>query len=226
MVKEYRSYDWLNSLSDGRIMSYGELVKLGAHPQTLRRMVSANLLASPGQGLYQSIDAEFDPFEQFAAISKMAPVSIIWLLSAAQYHEITQVMPTGIFVAVPTAKRSTIATGASFGAEIQVTRLTNELSFSAGIEKITIHGVEVPITTAPRTVFDLWRYSVLNKNLQQRYVKIDEETFYDAMSSYLSKFGEDEGVAGIVQIASEFGALDAMIPHIKSFEAGARMARP
>lgn len=220
---------WLAALSDGKILSHKELVELGAHPQTLRRMVEANRLANPGHGLYQSVEAaaEFNELDQYAVIAKIAPTSVIWLLSAAQYHGITQVMPDGIYAAVKASQRSNIIPGGAFGyTDVKVSRLANEKNFTVGIEKVRVHGIDVSITSPARTIVDMWRYSVLNGALQQRYVKIDEETFYDAMASYSSKFEDQDGLAGITSMASEFGILEAMMPHLKSFEAGAKMMRP
>jgi predicted transcriptional regulator of viral defense system len=220
---------WMTVLSDGRILSQKELVELGAHPQTLRRMVEAYELANPAHGLYQSIEAasEFNELDQFAVIAKIAPTSMIWLLSAAQHHGITQVMPDGIYTALRSYERGIIVPGGTFGdIDVKVTRLANEKNFTVGIEKTAVHGVEVSITSAARTIVDMWRYSVLNTALQLRFVKIDEETVYDAMASYVSKSGDQTGLADITSMASEFGVLDAMMPHLKAFEAGFRMARP
>jgi len=222
------SETWLNRLADGGMHSLKELVRYGAHPQTLRRMVDAGRLVNPAHGLYQAAEAasEFTAFEQFAVIAKVAPGSLIWLLSAAQFHEITQVMPDGIYTAVRTSQRGVITPGGEFGfTEVKVTRLANEASFNIGVDQVKIRGVDVAVTSPERTIVDMWRYSVMNTKLQQRYVKIDEETFFDAMASYASKFEED-GLSKISAMALEFGVFESMAPHLKSFEAGSKMVRP
>jgi hypothetical protein len=219
---------WLDTLNDGRILSQRELVTLGAHPQTLRRMVDAGKLSNPGHGLYQvaTFATEFNELEQFAIIAKIAPTSIIWLLSAAQHHGITQVMPDGIYAAVKADQQWRIIPGGNFGfTEVRVSRLSNERNFSVGIERTKVFGIDVSITSPARTIVDMWRYSTLNPRLSQENVKIDEETFFDAMAAFSSKYGED-GLGSVTSIADEFRVLERMMPHLKSFEAGSRMMRP
>jgi hypothetical protein len=219
---------WLEMLGDGRILSQKEMLGLGAHPQTLRRMVDAGKLANPGHGLYQiaSFCEDFNAFDQFAVVAKISPTAVIWLLSAAQHHEITQVMPDGIYAVVKSDQQWRIIPGGDFGfTEVKVTRLTDERNFTVGIERSKIYGVDVAMTSPARTIVDLWRYSVLNPRMQQQFVKIDEETFFDAMAAFSRKYGDD-GIGHVTSTADSFGILERMMPHLKSFEAGSRMARP
>jgi predicted transcriptional regulator of viral defense system len=203
----------LEALSDGRIRSLREMRDLGASPQTLRRMVDDGRISSPGLGLYQSADAAFDEREQFAAVSRAVPSSIVWLLSAAALHRITQVMPADIWIAVPGTHRGSVEMGMT---SIRATRLSRARDLEIGIDTVTVHGVDVRVTNPARTVVDLWRYSTFNESIQSQFRKIDDESFLDALANYLSPDRFNGSMDDLVEMADAFGVLRGMQAQLKT----------
>jgi len=215
----------LELLSDGQIRSLKELRELGVSPQTLRRLVENGEIENPGLGLYQVPRQDLDPRDCLAAIAKLVPVSMVWMLSAAAIHGITQDMPANLWLAVPKTHRGTIGPGAAFdGPPLNVTRLARENDFEIGVETVKIRGVDVRITKPERTVVDMWRYSTLNTSVQAQARKIDDETFLDALTNYLSPDRGGGDLASVAEMADKFGVLAGMEPHLKAvnFVAGMR----
>jgi len=203
----------LDALADGAIKTLGDLRGLGVSPQTLRRMVDDGRIASPGLGLYQAADVEFDEREQFASVARVVPSSVVWLLSAAAIHRITQVMPSDIWIAVPPSHRGSVEMGLT---PVRATRLSRPRDLEVGIETVTVHGVEVRVTNPARTVVDLWRFSTFNKAIQQQFRKIDDETFLDALSNYLSPDRGNGSLEELSGMAERFGVLEAMDAQLKT----------
>jgi len=202
-----------DALADGTIKTLKDLRELGVSPQTLRRMVDDGRIASPGLGLYQSADVEFDEREQFATLARLVPSSVVWLLSAAALHRITQVMPSDIWIAVPASHRGSVEMGMT---TVRATRLSRPRDLEVGIESVTVHGVEVRVTNPARTVVDLWRFSTFNKAIQSQFKKIDDETFLDALSNYLSPDRGNGNMNDLTEMAERFGVLESMDAQLKT----------
>jgi len=202
----------LDALADGKIRTMRELTDLGVSPQTLRRMVADGRISAPALGLYQSVNPPFDEREQFAAVTRLSPSCVVWLLSAAAIHRITEVMPSDIWIAVPANHRGSVEMGL---ATVRATRLSRPSDLAVGIEVINVHGVDVRVTSPARTVVDLWRYSTLNRSLQAQFQKVDDATFLDALANYLSPHRGGGEVADLADMAERLGVLDAMEPQLK-----------
>lgn len=203
----------LDALADGTIKTLRDLRDLGVSPQTLRRMVDDGRIASPGLGLYQSVHVEFDEREQLATVARLVPSSVVWLLSAAAVHRITQVMPSDIWIAVPPTHRGSVEMGL---ATVRATRLSRPRDLEVGIETVTVRGVDVRVTNPARTVVDLWRFSTFNKSIQSQFRKIDDETFLDALSNYLSPDRGNGNIAELADMADLFGVLEQMDAQLKT----------
>ncbi len=81
------------------------------------------------------------------------PKAVICLVSALQFHELTVMLPSQVWIAIDrTARKPRIA-----APPLRVFRFTG-LAYTAGVETHTIGGVAVRIYAPAKTVVDCFRY--------------------------------------------------------------------
>lgn len=213
-----KSQGVLMRMSDGAIRSLSELLELGVSKQTLRRLVDAGHLTCPADGIYQVAGTDPDQYEQYAVIAKRMPGCIMNLFTSASIHRITQVMPGDIWIGLPPRHTQPPRLGESFGSvELKPLRWSRPADLTVGVDTVQIRGVDVLVTSPARTVVDMWRYSTLNSSLPSHHARVDEESFIDCISTFLS---ESHGgtKAEIGSIAAKLGVFEAMRPHILGFD--------
>lgn len=130
-----------------------ELAAAGITATTVTRMKKAGEIIQLSRGLYQLPDAPASAHHDLAVVTKAVPAGVICLVSALAFHELTDVIPSRVWVAVgPKDRKPNLAYPA-----LQVVRFSDEHR-AHGIERHTIDGVAVSITTPARTIVDLFRY--------------------------------------------------------------------
>jgi len=130
-----------------------ELIQAGVTATTVSRMHEDGQLVRLGRGLYQLPDAPTDANHALAQAAKRVPKGVICLTSALAYHELTDTIPSRIWMAIgPKDWRPRVARP-----PIQFVRFADKM-LTAGIEEHRIEGVPVRITNPAKTVVDLFRY--------------------------------------------------------------------
>ncbi len=130
-----------------------DLNRLRVPRMTLKRLVDEGRLIRRARGVYTLPD--YDPTEHtdLAAVAKHAPGAIICLLSALRFHEITTQNPFEVWIMVErTAWRPRIE-----HPPVRVVRASGR-ALAEGIDKHTIEGTQVRITTPAKTVADCFKY--------------------------------------------------------------------
>lgn len=130
-----------------------DLNRLRVPRMTLKRLVDEGRLIRRARGVYTLPD--YDPTEHtdLAAVAKRAPGAIICLLSALRFHEITTQNPFEVWIMVErTAWRPRIE-----HPPVRVVRASGR-ALAEGIDKHTIEGTQVSITTPAKTVADCFKY--------------------------------------------------------------------
>jgi predicted transcriptional regulator of viral defense system len=116
---------------------------------TLHRLVSDGVLIQPSRGLYQLADADLSEAHSLAA----APLGVIALLSALQFHELTTQTPHAVWMLMPSKAwaptRPTV--------RLRIIRASGQ-ALTGGIKHHRIDGVSVPITTPAKTVADCFKH--------------------------------------------------------------------
>lgn len=130
-----------------------ELLKAGVTAATVSRMHEKGQVVQLGRGLYQLPDAPLDVNHALAQAAKRVPKGIICLTSALAYHELTDTIPSRVWVAIgPKDWRPRVTSPAiqfvRFGAKVR----------DAGVKEHLIEGVPVRIYNPAKTVVDLFRY--------------------------------------------------------------------
>ncbi len=140
-----------------------EFTKAGIAASTISRMKEKGLIRQLGRGLYQLPNALVDTNHSLAEAAKLVPKGIVCLVSALAFHELTDTMPSRIWMAIgakdrrPRFTRPTIQF-VRFGANV----------LNAGVKEHLIEGVSVRITTPAKTVVDMFRY---RQSAGKRYQK-------------------------------------------------------
>lgn len=127
-----------------------DLEKAGISRTTLHYMVNRGILRRVTRGVYTLSD-HFPTLEAFAEVMRSAPQSVICLLSALQFHEITTQMPFEIWVAIErNATKPKVP-------NVRIVRLTGN-AFAEGIETHEQEGLTVRVYCPAKTVVDCFKF--------------------------------------------------------------------
>ncbi len=130
-----------------------ELAAAGITATTVTRMKKAGEIIQLSRGLYQLPDAPAGAHHDLAVIAKAVPTGVICLVSALAFHELTDVIPARVWIAIgPKDRKPNLEYPA-----LQIVRFS-DVHLGHDIERHTIDGVAVSITTPARTIVDLFRY--------------------------------------------------------------------
>ncbi|NQV32184.1 MAG: type IV toxin-antitoxin system AbiEi family antitoxin domain-containing protein [Phycisphaeraceae bacterium] len=131
-------------------VSAADLRQAGVARTTLHYMASRGILRRVTRGVY-TLAGHYLTFEAFAGIMTSAPRSVICLLSALQFHEITTQMPFETWVAIESnASRPK-------SPNVRIVKLTGK-AFSEGIEAHQKEGVYVRVYCPAKTVVDCFKF--------------------------------------------------------------------
>jgi len=130
-----------------------DVVARGIHPEHLRRLCARGLLVRVSRGLYMLPDADVSEHHSLAEACKRVPHGIVCLLSALRFHDIGTQGPHEVWIAIaPKARRPAPAYP-----PLRIVRFSGK-ALSEGVEKHTIDGVPVRITSPARTIADCFKY--------------------------------------------------------------------
>lgn len=129
-----------------------ELRDAGVAATTISRAVEAGLVLRIGRGLYQLPDTEPDPHAALIEVAKRAPKSVICLTSALAFHEVTDLLPRKVWIAIGAKDWSPKIDYPS----IRVVRL-REPYLSSGVERHIVGGVELKVYSVTKTIADAFR---------------------------------------------------------------------
>lgn len=153
----------------GGMLRTGEALQSGIHRRTLYAMRDAGILDQLDRGLYRLADLPPLSAPDLVTVARKLPKSVICLISALSFHDITTQIPHAVHVAI---KR---------GAEKPRLRypLTNVHWFSGeaftdGIEHHSIDETPVRVYNAEKTLADCFKY---------RH-KIGMDTVLEALAMY------------------------------------------
>jgi predicted transcriptional regulator of viral defense system len=189
-----------------------ELTKAGITASTISRMKERGLVLQLGRGLYQLTDASFDANHALAEAAKLVPKGVVCLISALAYHELTDTISRGVWMAIgPKDRRPSVEQPrlviARFGPKV----------FSTGIEEHLIEGVKVRVFNPAKTVVDLFRY---RQRAGKRYQKspglnLALEGMREALRQRRATPAE------IARYADEAGVWNAIRPYLEAMTANA-----
>lgn len=123
----------------------------GLSDRRLRELVADGALERLGHGLYRKADAPPADLDRIE-IALRAPEATLCLIAALSHHDLTDVIPSEIDVALPRSKRAP-----RVRAPVRWHRF-HEDTFGVGRETIEVdEGLSIGIYNAERTVIDIFR---------------------------------------------------------------------
>jgi Transcriptional regulator, AbiEi antitoxin len=137
----------------GGMARLSELMREGITAATLARMRAKGLVLQPSRGLYQLPDAGGDANNALVEAAKLVPRGVVCLVSALAFHQLTDIIPRSVWMAIGPKDRRT----AVVHPPLQIVRFRDNM-LEAGVEEHRIGGVTVPIYSVAKTVVDLFRY--------------------------------------------------------------------
>jgi predicted transcriptional regulator of viral defense system len=179
-----------------------EFTEAGVTAATVSRMKAKGQIVRLGRGLYQLPDASVDVNHSFAAAAKLVPKGVVCLTSALAFHELTDTMPSRVWMAIGPKDRMP----RTVRPPLQFVRFGQKV-LTSGIEEHKIEGVRVRIYSPAKTVVDLFRY---RRSAGKRYQKspglnLALEGLREALRlrkatpSQIARYANEAGVWKIVQ---------------------------
>ena len=176
-----------------------ELGDAGIHPETLARMLRDGTLIRVTRGLYRLDDPEVAPLHSFAEVTKLVPKGVICLVSALQFHDLTDQMPSRVWLAIGSKMRKPKI-------DCPPTRVVRfgPRALSVGVQTHVIDRVSVPILDPARSVVDCFRF--------RQYVGLDValEGLHNAVRSGKAKPSQ------IVDYARDFRIWSVLHPYLEA----------
>lgn len=138
---------------NGGMLRTSEAIRLGIHPRALYALRDHGEIEAVARGVYRM--TSFPPLTNpdLVAVALRVPKAVICLISALAYHDLTTQVPHSVDLAIP--------------AHAQIPRLDeipirvfwySEPSFSAGVESVSMDGVDVKIYSAEKSIADCFKY--------------------------------------------------------------------
>ncbi|HEY6834811.1 MAG TPA: type IV toxin-antitoxin system AbiEi family antitoxin domain-containing protein [Pseudolabrys sp.] len=140
-----------------------ELVRAGVTTAAVARMKAKGLIVQLGRGLYQLPGASLDANHSLAEAAKRVPKGVICLVSALAFHELTDAIPSRVWMAIGSKDRLPVLGTPP----LQIVRFADKM-LRSGVEEHSIEGVTVRVTDPAKTVVDLFRY---RQSAGKRYQK-------------------------------------------------------
>ncbi len=137
----------------GGIVRARDFYAAGVPHTYIRRLQDEGLLLQIKRGIYHHVDLEHTESYSLAVVSKAVPHGVICLLSALRFHNLTTQLPRQVWILIEHNKWTPTNPPVS----LRVTR-TNRNLLMTGVERHSIDGVSVPITSPGKTVADCFKH--------------------------------------------------------------------
>jgi predicted transcriptional regulator of viral defense system len=199
-------------LKERGIVRLSELTKAGVTATTVSRMREKGLILQLGRGLYQLPDASLGANHSLAEAAKLVPKGVVCLTSALTFHELTDAIPSRVWMAIGAKDRRPRAENPP----LQIVRF-GEKVLTTGIKEHLIEGVRVRIYNPAKTVVDLFRY---RRSAGKRYqnspgLNLALEGLREALRQRKATPGE------IARYANEAGIWKVVQPYLEAMIANA-----
>ena len=130
-----------------------DLDKAGYSRNLLYEMCEKGILVRQSRGVYSASDSLFSEYFSLLEVSKRSPNSVICLISALFFHNITTQLPHEVWISVK--RGSWIPKYDS--PPVNVTVVSGE-AFIFGIENHKINGVDIKVYNIAKTIADCFKF--------------------------------------------------------------------
>jgi predicted transcriptional regulator of viral defense system len=139
--------------ANGGMLRMTEALHAGIHRNTLSVMLKTGTIERLSRGLYRLTDVLPLGNPDLVTVAQKAPQSVICLISALAYHELTTQIPHEVYIAI---SRNSEPPRLDYP-PVRVFRISGK-AFSEGIENQSVDGVKVRIYSREKTLADSFKY--------------------------------------------------------------------
>jgi predicted transcriptional regulator of viral defense system len=143
----------LKLIQNSQILRARDILSNGIHQQTLYRAYRKGLIARAGRGLYTVSTYVPGTYHGLIQVAKIAPDAVVCLTSALSFHEIGTQLPAEIWIALEKGK---VPPKINYP-PIRVVHYSG-MSYSEGVEKKYIDGVNIKVYSPVKTVADCFKF--------------------------------------------------------------------
>jgi predicted transcriptional regulator of viral defense system len=197
-AEEYGPFKKIFSRHNG-ILRVTDAIKFGVPKHIVYEMHESGELIKEGRGLYRLADSSPLGNPDLVQVSMLIPKSIICLISALYFYEMTTQIPYNVYVALP----NNMGRPRIENPPIEVCWISPSLH-SVGANEHVIDGVKVRIYSREKTVADCFKFRK----------KIGEDVALEALKEYLTQPNVD--VHLLLEYAKVNRVEKLMIPYLKS----------
>lgn len=130
-----------------------DAIQAGIHPRTLYQLRDSGELEVLSRGVYRLMDQDQISDPDLVIVAKRVPQSVICLVSALAYHDITTQIPHAVSIALPKGAE----TPRVDYPPISVHRFS-EAALKEGVETHQIDGVSINIYCPEKTLADCFKF--------------------------------------------------------------------
>lgn len=188
--------------SKGGLLRTTEALDRGIHRRTLYGLRDEGTLVAVSRGLFQLAEMEVPAEISLAEAAKRVPKSVICLVSALAFHELTTQIPRHVWLAVERKARKPRINYPP----VRVFHFSGK-AFTSGIETHLILHQPIQIYSAPKTVIDSFRW--------RREVGLD--VAIEAAREYLKR--PDSSPSKLIQYARDCRIEKFVTPYLEAMTA-------
>jgi predicted transcriptional regulator of viral defense system len=182
------------------VLRQKDLAALGVSRTAVGRMTRAGKLERVGRGLYVPRGAKLTEHHSLAEASKRVPHGVVCLLSALAFHGMGTQSPHEVWLAIDVKARKPAL---GDGVPLHIVRFSGKAR-THGVERHVVEGVEVQITSRPKTVADCFKYRE----------KLGIDVALEALKAYLGKRGRS--MDALLEAAAVCRVANVMRPYIEA----------
>jgi predicted transcriptional regulator of viral defense system len=137
----------------GGMIKTSEAIQAGIHPRTLYQLRDMGDLEQISRGIYRLAEIETVSSPDLVIVATRIPISVICLISALSFHEITTQIPHEVSVAIPKDSKPPVI----HYPPMEFHKFSAG-SFQAGVGSHQIDGVTVKVYSPEKTLADCFKF--------------------------------------------------------------------
>ena len=141
-------------LQESGILRPRDMDAYGIPRRYLSLLYKRGLLRRTARGLYELPDSDVSEHQTLAQVSKRVPGSVVCLLSALRFHDLTSQQPHEVWIALDRSRNPILRIR---DLPIRKVRFSG-YAFSEGIEEYDVNGVKIRVYSAAKTIADCFKY--------------------------------------------------------------------
>lgn len=135
------------------VMRTKDAIAAGVHPRTLYYMRDEGIIFQVSRGLYELGEESQLNQPDFILVTRKVPEARICLISALDFHNLTDQIPNSVYIALP---RGAWEPNLSYP-PVKTFRFS-ELTYGSGVEMHSVDGEEISIYSPAKTIADCFKF--------------------------------------------------------------------